>query len=198
VLISFGSTNRFPKTLWRWRASAPQQQVTCCAVSVSFPQNPQVLHTLTRVFTFRGDELGRTTFMCWTLNRGISSPVSWTGTGLVGLETESKEKIKCWLGNQHATLQQVLNCTQRQSRELISGPSPAAKTRLLSFNRTQLRVVTDRLTWHNTLRRHLYMIALNDSPLCRRCGEQKENSAHIFCVREVLATLRHTYLGSIF
>ena len=104
----------------------------------------------------------------------------------MGLKTESKEKIKCWLGNQHATMRQVLNCTQRQGRELISGPSPAAKTRLLSLNRVQLRVVTGRLTRHRNLRRHLYI------------GEQEETSAHILCECEVLATLRHTYLVSIF
>lgn len=138
-------------------------------------------HTSTRVFMFRADELGSTTFKCWTLNTVISSPVCRIGKGLVALETVSKEKIKCRLGNQHATLRQVLNCTQRQARELISGPSPASKTRLLlSFNRTQLRVFTGRFTRHSTLRRHLYTIALTDNPLCRRYGEQKETSAHVF------------------
>ena len=41
VLISFGSTNSFPKMLKRWRASASQQQVICCTVSVSILQNLQ-------------------------------------------------------------------------------------------------------------------------------------------------------------
>jgi hypothetical protein len=42
VLISFGSTSEFPKTLWRWRANALQRQMICCTVSVSFLQNLQV------------------------------------------------------------------------------------------------------------------------------------------------------------
>ena len=43
----------------------------------------------------------------------------------------------------------------RQAQKLILVPSPATKTCLLSFNRTQSRVVTGLLTRHNTLRRHL-------------------------------------------
>ena len=42
VLMSFGSTISFPKTLQRWRASASQQHIICCTVSVSILQNLQV------------------------------------------------------------------------------------------------------------------------------------------------------------
>jgi len=54
------------------------------------------------------------------------------------------------------------------------------------------------LTGHNTLRRHLYLIGLSDSPLCRRCGVEEETSAHILCECEALALLRHVYLGCCF
>ena len=91
-----------------------------------------------------------------------------------------------------------LSGTQRQARELISGPSPAAKTGLLSFNRTQSRVVIGLLTGHNTLRRHLHLMGLTNNPLCRRCGAENETSAHILCECEALASLRHVYLGSFF
>jgi hypothetical protein len=88
--------------------------------------------------------------------------------------------------------------THRQARELISGPSLSTKVKFSSFNRTQSRVVTGLLTGHNTLRRHLYLLGLLDSPLCRGCGVKEETSAHILCEREALASLRHTYLGSLF
>jgi hypothetical protein len=68
----------------------------------------------------------------------------------------------------------------------------------LSFNRTQSRAVTSFLTGHNTLRRHLHLLGLLDSPLCRRCGAQEETLAHILCECEALASLRHVYLGSFF
>jgi len=71
-----------------------------------------------------------------------------------------------------------------------------AKTRLLSFNRKQSRVVTGLFTGHNTLSRHtsIYITGLIDSPLCRRCGAEEEASSHVACECEALATLRH--LGS--
>jgi len=70
--------------------------------------------------------------------------------------------------------------------------------RSLSFNRTQSRAFTGLLTGLNTLRRHLHLIGLSDSPLCRRYGAEDEISVHILCECEALATLRHVYLGSFF
>jgi hypothetical protein len=84
------------------------------------------------------------------------------------------------------------------ARELISGPCLGTKSRLLSFNRMQSRVVTGLLTGHNTLRRHLHLMGLIDSPLCRKCGAEDETSAHILCQCEALASRRHAYLGSFF
>jgi len=54
------------------------------------------------------------------------------------------------------------------------------------------------LTGHNILRRHLHLMRLSDSPLCRRCGAEDETLAHILCECEDLTSLRHVYLGSVF
>ena len=45
------------------------------------------------------------------------------------------------------------------------------------------------LTGHNTLRRHLNLTGITNSPLCRRCGQEDETSAHILCGCEALASL---------
>jgi hypothetical protein len=89
-----------------------------------------------------------------------------------------------------------LNDNQREARKLNLGPSPTATSRLLSFKRTQSRAVIGLLTGHNTLRRHLYITGLIDSPLCMRCGAEEETSAHGLSECEALASLRHTHLGS--
>ena len=68
----------------------------------------------------------------------------------------------------------------------------------MTFNRTQSRAVTGLLTGHNTLRRHLHLLGLLDSPLCRKCGVGEETPAHILCECKALASLRHVYLGSFF
>ena len=51
---------------------------------------------------------------------------------------------------------------------------------------------------HNTLRRHLYILGLHDSHLCRKCEVGEETRAHILCECKVLASLRRAYLGSFF
>jgi hypothetical protein len=109
-----------------------------------------------------------------------------------------EKRISRWLANQHWVQWRGLGDTQRQARELISGPCLGAKAKFLSFNRTLFRVVTGRLTGLNTPRRHLHPLGLLDSLLCRRCGADKETSAHILCECEALASLRHAYLGYFF
>jgi hypothetical protein len=68
----------------------------------------------------------------------------------------------------------------------------------MSFNRTQSRVVVSLVTGHNNMRRHLHLLGLVDSPLCRRWGVEEETSAHILCECEALASLRQVHLGSFF
>jgi hypothetical protein len=89
--------------------------------------------------------------------------------------------MKRWMEKQHLALWGGPCSTQRQARELISGPNLATGARLLSFNRTQTRVVIGLLTGHNTLRRHLHIIGLSDNPTCRKCGTEEETSVRI-CV----------------
>ena len=52
-----------------------------------------------------------------------------------------RRKMKRWMEKKHLALWRGRCSTQRQSRELISSPDPAIGARLLSFNRTQTRVV---------------------------------------------------------
>jgi hypothetical protein len=138
----------------------------------------------------------------------MKSPVSSQGKALPttllywgqhgGSRPHIRRKIQCLLDRQHLVQWRGLAGTMRQAQELISGPHIAAKTTLMSFNRAQSRVVTGLLTGHNTLRRHLHIMGLLDSPLCRKCGAGEETSAYVLCECEVLVTLRHIYLGSFF
>jgi hypothetical protein len=109
-----------------------------------------------------------------------------------------RSKIQCWMNRQHLVRWQGLVGTMRQAQELILRPNTAARTALMSFNRAQSRVVIGPLNGHKTLRRHLHIMGLVDSPLCWKCGAGEETSAHVLCECEALATLRHIYLGSFF
>jgi len=109
-----------------------------------------------------------------------------------------RRKVRHWMENQHLVLWRGPCSTQRQARELISGPELATRAQLLSFNRIQSRVVIGLLTRHNTLRRHLYKMGLSNNPTCRICATEEETSFHILCECEALASLGHTHLGSFF
>ena len=65
-----------------------------------------------------------------------------------GSRQNIRRKKRRRLDNQHWVRWRGLGSTQRQAQELISGPSPGAKTRLFFFNRTQSRVVIGLLTGH--------------------------------------------------
>jgi len=65
----------------------------------------------------------------------------------------------------------------------------------MTLSRIQSRVVTGLLTGHNTLRRHLYLLGLSHSPLCRWCEAGEETSAHVLHECEALASRRHAYMG---
>ena len=94
------------------------------------------------------------------------------------------------MDNRHLVLWCGRCSTQRQSRELISGPDLATRAQLLSFNRTHSRIVISLLTGHNTLRRHLYIMGLGNNPTCRKYGTEEETSVHILCECEALASLK--------
>jgi hypothetical protein len=106
-----------------------------------------------------------------------------------------RRKMERWIEIKHLALWCGPCSTQRQARELISGPDLAMGARLLSFNRTHTRVVTGLLTGHNTLRRHIswgYIM----TPCAGNVLRRKPQST--FCECEALASLRHAYLGSSF
>ena len=109
-----------------------------------------------------------------------------------------RRKMKPWVENQHLVLWRVACSTQRQAGELISDPDLATRARLLSFNRTQSRVVIGHLTGHNTLSRHLYIMGPINNPTCMKCGTEEETSLHILCECETLASFTYTCLGSFF
>jgi hypothetical protein len=85
-----------------------------------------------------------------------------------------------------------------QSRKLIPCRRATANNRLLFFNGIQSRVVIGFLFGHNTLRRHLFIIGLIDSPLFGRCEAEEETSGHVLCELGALDLLRHTHLVSFF
>jgi hypothetical protein len=128
-----------------------------------------------------------------------------SGRGFLGPEPvlgvsrrDIQNRYSRWLNNQRWASWSDPGSTLRRARELISGPSLSNRVKFLSFNRIQSRVVTGFLTRHNTLRRHLFLLGLANSPVCRGCGIKEGTSAHVLCECEAWASLGHMHLGSFF
>jgi hypothetical protein len=117
----------------------------------------------------RGNEIANKLARDGSVQRFVG-PESFLGVSRQNIS----RKIQCWMENQHLVLWHGSCSTQRQARELISGPELSTKARLLSFNRTQSRVVTGLLTGHNTFRGHLFIMGLSNNPTCRKCGTEEE------------------------
>jgi hypothetical protein len=99
----------------------------------------------------------------------------------LSLGSPHRKMIKRWVDNQHLAMWCGPSRTHRQAQKLISDPSLTTNTRLLTLNRSQSRVIIGLLTGHNTLRRHFYLIGLNNNPSWRRCGTEEETSVYILC-----------------
>ena len=130
------------------------------AVLISDRQREPVLYCASGRAGVRGnettDELARG---CSVL--GFAGPEPALGVS----RQNTRNRIRLWLVNQHWVRWRGLGDTIRQTRELISGPCLGAKARFLCFSRTQSRAVTGLLTGHKTVRRHLHLTGLSDSPL---------------------------------
>jgi len=106
--------------------------------------------------------------------------------------------LRHWMTKQHGAQWRGLGDTQRKPRGLISGPSLGTRAKFMTFNKIQSRAFIGLLTGHNTLRRHLYLLVMHDSTLCRKCEVGEETSTHIQCECESLASFRNACLDSIF
>jgi len=92
----------------------------------------------------------------------------------------------------------VLVVHRDRLKDWFRARSLATKVQLLSFNKTQSRVITGLLTGNNTLKRYLYVMGLSSNPTCRKCGTEEETSVHVLCECQALASLWHAHLGSFF
>jgi hypothetical protein len=89
------------------------------------------------------------------------------------------------------------NCWDTQMAPWISGPSPSTKTKFLSFNRTQSRVVIGLLTGHNTLKSIFTSWGWPTSPYIGGV-EQRRKPQTIFCVSVKLWLHSDTHIWAHF
>ena len=82
-----------------------------------------------------------------------------------------------------------------QAKEMLPYPSQNRARYFSQMSRTNLRQITGILTGHCKLQKHLYMMKLTDSPICRACEHEDETAKHILCDCTSLEDLRADTLG---
>ncbi|KAI5651394.1 RNase H domain-containing protein [Phthorimaea operculella] len=97
--------------------------------------------------------------------------------------------------NQHNTYWTGLeDC--RQAREAMPTLSSRLSKKLLRLKKPQLRMITSIITGHGHFNKHLSVIGVTDSPLCRACMEEEETAAHVVLHCKEVATYRAKHLGN--
>ncbi len=69
---------------------------------------------------------------------------------------------------------------------------------LLDMDRSQLRMVVNLITGHNTLGKHMVRIGKSNDDTCRWCGEEEESSFHFLCECPALSVRRFNTFGSYY
>lgn len=84
----------------------------------------------------------------------------------------------------------------RQSKEALPEINCRLAKKLLKLSRPNLRAITSVITGHGHFNKHLFVIGVTDSPLCRGCMEVEETAAHVMIECHAVADYRARYLGA--
>jgi hypothetical protein len=111
--------------------------------------------------------------------------------------TAAKERITIWLRKE---AYQLWNLVQgnRQAKLFLTTHSKKRASEILNMSRTNIRLITELLTGHCHLKKHLHRIGLSASNTFRFCEDEEETPVHILCECDEIARLRLLYLGHAF
>ena len=82
----------------------------------------------------------------------------------------------------------------RQSKIFMPKVKHKWSKQILKKSKTQIRVLTQIVTGHANLKRHKYLMKLEESPMCD-CQESEETSIHVLTECPLHARNRWHYLG---
>ena len=84
----------------------------------------------------------------------------------------------------------------RQTKMFVPSIAPRAKQGFMSLSRTGVRKIIQIMTGHNNLRRHRFLMKMEESPICENCGLEEETSEHFITVCPAQYENRVTTFGS--
>ncbi|KAJ8910772.1 hypothetical protein NQ315_008893 [Exocentrus adspersus] len=89
-----------------------------------------------------------------------------------------------------------MNTGCRQAHDFLDGPDKSRTVWLLNLGRRNLNQMVGILTGHCRLRGHLYLIGIEESPLCSKCGEGEDTPTHFLGQCVAFGRLRHKVVGT--
>ena len=108
-----------------------------------------------------------------------------------------KKHIKEWGFFKHTKeWEQRGDC--RQTKMFLPKVPPKAFHGFWTVTRSKARKLIQLLTGHNNLKRHRFLMKMEDDPICNKCGEEEETSEHFIAKCPAYARQRRQYLGSYF
>ena len=112
-------------------------------------------------------------------------------------DTAIKAGIRTWSQKQHQqTWSNSRNC--RQTRMMLPNITSKTWAQINKLSRTNLKRITQMLTGHSTLRRHLFLMKMEDDPTCQNCLEDEETVEHYLAECPAFARERYNTLGNMF
>ncbi|CAH2237104.1 jg24443 [Pararge aegeria aegeria] len=108
-------------------------------------------------------------------------------------------EYKTWLHKQTQASHSVLWSKTKEckhTKEAVPVLNLRLTTKLLQLNRSKLRTVVGMITGNCPLNKHLSILGITDSPLCRACMETEETPLHVMLQCNGVAEQRAAHLGS--
>ena len=113
-------------------------------------------------------------------------------------QTHIKSLIKNWATKRHQTRWTWDPDECKQTKMFLPKVENRIWKKIENQSIQRIRLVTQIITGHATLRKHLFRMKIVDSPLCPKCGEENETVEHLFCSCPAFMYERVKNLGKFF
>ena len=86
----------------------------------------------------------------------------------------------------------------RQTRMFLPDPNPRLWKKIRKYNIKKIKILTQMITGHSTLQRHLEVMKIIPDGTCEQCLDEDETVQHFICDCEAFHSLRREILGEFF
>ena len=111
--------------------------------------------------------------------------------------TAVKADVRKWGAEKHQQAwSNRLDC--RQTKMMIPTIKRSTWGQINKLSRKNVKRITQMLTGHCTLQRHLFLMKMEDDPTCENCLEDEETTEHFLTECPAFARERYNTLGKMF